>query len=157
MAETVTIDGQPYLKRSPLGVVGLIIITLGIYFWVWYYKINDEIRRLERDDTISPTRSLMAMIFGWIIIVPPFIAMWNTAKHVQKMEERVGVQQTLEPALVLVIMFVFSIANGLYIQEHLNRAWDAASFGGRGAGGAPPPQLPPTQPPPPPPPPIPQA
>jgi len=157
MAETVTIDGQPYLKRSPLGVVGLIIITLGIYFWVWYYKINDEIRRLERDDTISPTRSLMAMIFGWIIIVPPFIAMWNTAKHVQKMEERVGVQQTLEPALVLVIMFVFSIANGLYIQEHLNRAWDAASFGGRGAGGAPPPQLPPTQPPPPPPPPMPQA
>lgn len=151
MAETVTIDGQQVLKRSPLGVIGLTLVTLGIYFFVWYYKINDEIRRVERDETISPTRSLMAMIFGWLIIVPPFIAMWNTAKHVQQLEGRVGLSQALEPALVLVIMFVFSLANGLYIQDHLNRAWDAASYGGRSAGGgtpAPPP-LPSTPPPPP--------
>jgi hypothetical protein len=156
MAEIVTIDGQTYLKRNPLGVIGLIFITLGIYFFVWYYKINDEIRRFERDDTISPTRSLMAMIFGWIIIVPPFIAMWNTAKHLQQMEGRVGVQQSIEPALVLVIMFVFSLANGIYIQEHLNRAWEAATYGGRSAGGAPPPP-PPLQPPAPPAPPVPPA
>jgi hypothetical protein len=31
MAETVTIDGQPYLKRHPLGVLGLSLITLGIF------------------------------------------------------------------------------------------------------------------------------
>ena len=83
MAETVTIEGQQYIKRNPLGVLGLSIMTLGIYFLVWYYKINDELRRFENDETISPTRSLMAMLFGWLIIVPPFIAMYNTAKHVQ--------------------------------------------------------------------------
>jgi hypothetical protein len=138
MAETVTIDGQSYLKRSPLGVLGLSFITIGIYFFVWYYKINDEIRRFERDDTISPTRAVVAMTVGWLIIVPPFIAMWNTARHLQTMEGRVGVQQTVEPALVLVIMLVFSIANGIYMQEHLNRAWDAASYGSRGSGGVPP-------------------
>jgi len=130
MAETVTIDGQPYVKRNPLGVLGLSFITIGIYFFYWYYKINDELRRFEHDDTISPTRSLMAMIFGWLIIVPPFIAMYNTAKHVQSMETRLGIQQTLEPALVVVLMFVFSIGNGVYIQEHLNRAWDRALGGG---------------------------
>lgn len=151
MAETVTIDGQQYLKRSPLGVLGLSLITIGIYFFVWYYKINDELRRAERDETISPTRSLMAMIFGWLIIVPPFIAMWNTAKHVQTLESRLGVQQTVEPALVIVIMFVFSIANSIYLQEHLNRAWDAASYGARSAGGGavpPPPPFPASPPPP---------
>jgi hypothetical protein len=147
MAETVTIGGESYLKRNPLGVLGLSFITLGIYFFVWYYKINDEVRRFERDDTISPTRSVVAMTVGWLIIVPPFIAMWNTAKHIQTMEGRVGVQQTLEPALVLVIMLVFSIANGIYIQEHLNRAWDAASYGSRGSGGIPPtPPAPPMSP-----------
>lgn len=31
MAETVTIDGQAYLKRHPLGVLGLSVITVGIY------------------------------------------------------------------------------------------------------------------------------
>jgi hypothetical protein len=127
MAETISIDGQQYLKRSPLGVLGLMLITLGIYFFVWYYKINDELRRFKHDDTISPTRSLMAMIFGWLIIVPPFIAMYNTAKHLKGAEESVGVMQQVEPALVIVIMLVFSLANGIYVQEHLNRVWDNAA------------------------------
>jgi hypothetical protein len=108
-------------------VLGLSIITLGIYWIVWYYKINVEVQRAEHDQTMSPMRSLMAMIFGWLIIVPPFIAMYNTAKHVQAMESRVGIQQTVEPALTLVLMVVFSIGNGVYVQEHLNRAWDAAA------------------------------
>jgi hypothetical protein len=146
MAEVITIDGQSYLKRDPLGVLGLSFITFGIYFLYWYYKVNDEIRRFERDDSISPTRSLMAMIFGWMIIVPPFIAMYNTAKHVRAMEQRVGVQQQLEPALAIVLMFVFSIGNGIYVQEHLNRAWERAL----GTPAVLPPAMPPVPPPPPP-------
>ncbi len=81
----------------------------------------------------------MAIIFGWLIIVPPFIAMYNTATHVQKMEQRVGVQQTVEPAIAIILMFVFSIGNGIYIQEHLNRAWDRASGAGESAQAFPPP------------------
>ena len=57
----------------------------------------------------------MAMIFGWIIIVPPFIAMYNTAKHVRSDEERLASQPQLEPALVIVIMLVFS-----HRQRHLH-------------------------------------
>jgi hypothetical protein len=142
MATTVTIDGQPYLKREPLGVLGLSFITLGIYFLYWYYKVNDELRRFEHDDSISPTRSLMALLFGWIIIVPPFIAMYNTAKHVRSIEERMGITSQLEPALVIVIMLLVSIGNGLYIQEHLNRIWDRAADAGS-TGDAPTPPLPP--------------
>jgi mannose/fructose/N-acetylgalactosamine-specific phosphotransferase system component IIC len=127
MAEIVTIDGHQYKKRNPLGVLGLSFLTLGVYFFVWYYKINDELRRAENDEGISPTRSLMAMIFGWLIIVPPFIAMYNTAKHVQSLETRRGVGQTVEPALTVVLMFLFSFGNGIYVQEHLNRAWGASA------------------------------
>ena len=126
MAELVSIQGQRYLKRNPLGVLGLSFITIGIYFLYWYYQVNDELRRFERDETISPVRSLMAIIFGWIIIVPPFIAMYNTAKHVQAVEQRLAIQPQLEPALVIVIMLFVSIGNGVYIQEHMNRAWDQA-------------------------------
>jgi Domain of unknown function (DUF4234) len=127
MAEMVTLDGQQYMKRNPLGVLGLSIITLGIYFVVWYYKVNVEIKRFEKDETMDPMRSLMAMTFGWLIIVPPFIAMYNTAKHLKGAEESVGVMQQVEPALVIVIMLVFSLANGIYVQEHLNRVWDNAA------------------------------
>jgi hypothetical protein len=127
MAEIVTIEGKQYVRRNPLGVLGLTLITLGIYGLYWYYKINEEIKAFTKDETISPVRSLMAFIFGWIIIVPPFIAMYNTAKHVQEMEQRVGVQQQIEPALTVIFLILISIVNGLYVQEHLNREWDKAS------------------------------
>jgi uncharacterized membrane protein len=136
MAETVTIQGKQYLKRNPLGVLGLTLITLGIYGLYWYYKINEEIKDFTEDETISPVRSLMAFIFGWLIIVPPFIAIYNTAKHVQEMEQRAGVQQQIEPALAVILLILISIVIGLYVQEHLNRVWDKAA--GQQAPVAPP-------------------
>ena len=69
----------------------------------------------------------MAILFGWIIIVPPFLAMYNTAKHVQAVEQRLAIQPQLEPALAIVIMLFVSVGNGVYIQEHLNRIWDRAA------------------------------
>jgi hypothetical protein len=126
MAEMVTMEGQQYKKRNPLAVFGLSFLTLGVYSFVWYYKINDELRRAQNDQGISPMRSLMAMIFGWVLIVPPFIAMYNTAKHVQNLEARRGSGQTVEPALTLPLMLAVAFANGPYIQDHLNRAWGGA-------------------------------
>ncbi len=144
MAETVTIDGQSYLKRNPLGVLGLTFITLGIYGFYWYYKVNQEIQTFTKDDTISPTRSLMAILFGWIIIVPPFIAVWNTANHIVQMQERTGVGSQISPAISIVLLLLISIAIGLYMQEHMNRVWDKAA-------GTQTPMAPPISPPPPPP------
>ena len=143
MAELVTVGGREYLKRSPIGVIGLTFITLGVYFFVWYYKINDEIRTFEQDDTISPTRSLMAVLFGWLIIVPPFIAVYNTAQHIERAERRVGVMQAIEPVLALILFFVFAIGYPGYAQEHLNRMWD----GGAAQPSSTPPQSTPSPPP----------
>jgi hypothetical protein len=53
--------------------------------------------------------------------------MYNTAKHVQALETRRGTGQTIEPALTVALMFLFSFGNGIYVQEHLNRAWGAAA------------------------------
>lgn len=130
MAEDITIEGQRYRRRHPLGVLGLSFITLGIYYFYWYYQVNDELRRFEHDESISPVRSLMAVLFGWIVIVPPFIALWNTATHIERAERRVDVTSAIEPVLVLVFQIVFSPVNPPYMQDHMNRLWD------RG-GGAP--------------------
>lgn len=127
MAELVTIDGQQYKKRDPLGVLGLSLITLGIYWLYWYYKANDEIRKYEKDDSVRPGIALLAVTLGWLIIVPPFLSVYNTSKHIVRMQEKVGVSQTLSPALNIVLLIVIGIAVGLYSQEHLNKVWDAAS------------------------------
>jgi hypothetical protein len=64
MAETVTLDGHVYLKRHPLGVLGLSIITLGIYWFYWYYQVNVEIRGFQKDDTVRPGVALLAVLLG---------------------------------------------------------------------------------------------
>lgn len=143
MAELVTIGGQQYKKRDPLGVLGLSFITLGIYWFYWYYKTNDDIRRFEKDETVRPGIALLAVTLGWLIIVPPFLSVYNTSKHIVRMEQRVGLQQTLSPAINIVLLILVGIAIGLYSQEHLNKVWDAAM--GRGTAS----QLPPPMPPPP--------
>ena len=143
MAEDITIEGQQYRRRHPLGVLGLSFITLGIYYFYWYYQVNDELRRFEHDETISPVRSLMAVLFGWIIIVPPFIALWNTATHIERAERRVGVTAAIEPVLVLVFQIVFSLVNPPYMQDHMNRIWDRGGTRPPSPPGGPPEQLPP--------------
>jgi len=143
VAEILTIEGQRYVKRDPLGVLGLSFITIGIYWFYWYYMVNDEIRRYEKDDSVRPGIALLAVTLGWFIIVPPFISVYNTSKHIVRMEERAGVAQVLSPAINVVLLIVVSIAIGLYSQEHLNKVWDA------GANLGLPPASPGTMPPPP--------
>jgi uncharacterized protein DUF4234 len=127
MSELVTIDGQTFKTREPLGVLALTVITFGIYGFYWYYRVNDELRRYERDESISPTRSLIAILFGWIIIVPPFIAVYNTAQHVQGIERRERIQPTIEPVLAVIFLLLLSVVVGFYVQAHLNPIWTHSS------------------------------
>ncbi|MCI0637117.1 MAG: hypothetical protein L0206_24850 [Actinobacteria bacterium] len=106
MAERVTIEGQTYLKRNPLGVLGLVLIH---------------------------ARDLRLLL----VLVPPFIAYYNTANHVVDMEQRRGIPSQISPALVVILGLVIWIGMAAYVQEHLNRVWDPAAT--QGAAAAPPP------------------
>ena len=128
MAEMVTIDGQVYTKRNPLGVLGLTVITIGIYGFVWYYKINDEARRYLRDDTIKPAMSVLAIIPGFILLVPPFVSYFRTGARIVRMEENAGIQKTVEPVLGLIAALVYSL-HVVYYQSHLNKIWERYQAG----------------------------
>lgn len=148
--ETITIQGQTYPKRSPLVVLGLVLITLGIYGLYWFYKVNEEIQRYTGDQTISPSRSVLAVFPGLLLIVPPFIAYYNTANHIVRMQEQRGLASQISPALVVILGILIMIAMAAYVQEHLNRVWDSAAAGSTGLQAPPPPPAgPPNQPPPP--------
>jgi Domain of unknown function (DUF4234) len=141
MTEVVSIDGNQYTKRSPLAVIGLTFITLGIYGLWWYYRTNDDARRYLRDDTIRPGIALLAVTLGVLLIVPPFISLYHTGERVQRMEERAGVPIPISPALNLILCIVVGFIGYAYTQEHLNRVWDTA---GGSAGSLPPPPVPAT-------------
>jgi Domain of unknown function (DUF4234) len=143
MAQELTIDGELYKRRDPLGVWLLSIVTLGIYGLVWYYKVNDEARRFLRDDTIRPGIAVLALFPGALLIVPPFISIYRTAERIVRMEERAQVRRTVEPAIGLLLAFLWGLYH-VYYQGHLNVIWDAALAAGAGAIGEVAPPAPPT-------------
>ncbi len=82
--------GAEVKVRQPWVVVLLHVVTLGFYNWYWYYKINRELRdfgrvyKLERSQGINPWLSLLAVTFGWILIVPPIVSWYRCTKRIQE-------------------------------------------------------------------------
>jgi|GraSoiStandDraft_4_1057263.scaffolds.fasta_scaffold147973_4 hypothetical protein len=135
MAERVSLEGSVYVKRSPTGAYLLTVATLLVYFFVWYYKINDETRRYLRDDSIRPWHSVLAIFPGVLLIVPYFVSLYRTAERIRLVEERSGSPKRVRPVLgtvcgFLTLLTVLLMGGCLfYYQDHLNKAWTAAAGG----------------------------
>ena len=148
MATTVVVYNQTYKRRNPLAVwLGLPLITLGIYYFVWWYKINNEARRFLNDQSIQPGVSVLAVTLGAVIVVPPFVSAYNTTQRIARMQERAGFPAgTRANGWISVLLhFVFGL-HALYMQMELNRIWDG--YAQPGLAALPPPAAPPPAPPP---------
>ncbi|MBV8301462.1 MAG: DUF4234 domain-containing protein [Candidatus Dormibacteraeota bacterium] len=144
MAQIVTIGGQQFKKRNIIAVwLGLPFITLGIYTYVWWYKINDEARRYLGDPSINPVLSVLAFVPGFILIVPPFISIYRTAGRIRRMQERAGIQERAHPWIAILLAFVFGLYT-LYLQLCLNEIWDRYLLSQGALPGALPPAAPPS-------------
>jgi len=124
MAQIVNIGGETFKRRNIVAVwLGLPLITIGVYYYVWYYKVNNEARRYLRDMTIRPGISLLAVTLGWLLIVPPFVSIYNTGKRIRRMEEAAQMSSRVEPVLGIALAFIYGL-HSLYYQSHLNGIWD---------------------------------
>jgi hypothetical protein len=143
MADKIAIGAGPGATaktRHPVAVPALTIITLGIYGIYWWYQINREMVDLGRARGVdglgdSPTKSLLAVFPGFLIIVPPYISLYNTVKRIQRAQEVTTGQVTLNGMIVLWLIiagFIVGVAGIIvpgYIQAELNKAWTAAGAG----------------------------
>jgi uncharacterized protein DUF4234 len=98
------------------------LITLGIYFLVWYYKVNREARDLDSRIEVHPAVSVIAVSLGWIIIVPPFVSIFRTGERIAAMQRTAGLEPTCLPIVGLILTFVLHL-DSLYYQYELNRIW----------------------------------
>src|SRR3954447_19728574 len=136
--------GERAKLRNPLGVVGLSIITIGIYYAFWWYFINREMRDLGRARNVdlgqSPGNSVLAVTLGWIIIVPGIVTLWRTSDRIQRTQETAGVPNTVSGPIVFILLFLIGPVGVWYAQNELNKAWRAQATSGAA------PSLPPTPP-----------
>ena len=129
MAEEFQV-GTTYVKiRNPFGVFVLAIVTLGIYYVVWYYKVNRELRDASGID-VSPITAILAITIGWAIIVPPFVSWYRTFERLQQAQRQAGLVNEVNPILgfvfYLVALYLLPVEL-LYAQDELNKLWRARS------------------------------
>lgn len=122
MADMVTVGEITYTRRNPWGVFALSVITFGIYFLVWYYKINNEMKNHGTEN--NPTAAVLAVSVGALIIVPPFVSLYKTADRILETQKRSGAEERIIPVLALLLFIVVSAFALPYYQTQLNKAWD---------------------------------
>ncbi len=123
MAEEIQIRGaaDPGKIRHPLGVIGLSLITLGIYGIVWYYKTNKELAEIGRANNTdelgdSPGTSVLAVTLGALIIVPAFVSIFNFTNRLAAAERLTGAHQRLEP-VIMFILWIFLGPVAMYLTQ----------------------------------------
>ena len=134
MAQEIAIRGSNYpaKERNPLGVIGLTLITLGIYGIFHYYYINKELAELgkARGSTElgeNPMMSVLAIVPGFILIVPPFVSIWNTWKRQQTARQMFGVQDGIDQVPGFLLHIFISIVAVFFLQQGQNALLEAQS------------------------------
>ena len=123
MADLVVKGEIAYKRRNPWGVFGLTLLTLGIYWFVWYYKTNNHLRNYGIDN--NPARAVLAITLGVFIIVPPFVSYYNTAERIRQAQERAGATERMSPVVALLLFIVVGGFALPYYQSQINKVWDA--------------------------------
>jgi hypothetical protein len=144
MAEEVQIRGTQEIAkiRNPLAPALLPFVTFGIYTLVWYYKTNKEMAELGkatgRTEELgdSPMTSLMAVMFGWLIIVPPFVSFWNFYKRQQAFRNMTTPgDDGLEAGLGFILTLFIAPVAYYMVQDSFNKGWTAQAGGAGGQVG----------------------
>lgn len=123
--------------------VGLLlyVVTLGMYYWFWYYLVNDELKDIGvsvRDPKLSgtsPGSSLAAVTIGHLLLFPSLISVYNYGKRIRRAQGLLGVpiEQRISPGLAFLSLFPFGILvlpgifHYWYVTKHQNIAVRAAA------------------------------
>ena len=132
--------------RNPVNTALLSLIPFYALFW-WYY-INREMADLgkargtaELGD--SPATSVLAIVPGAFILVPPFVTYWTTNGRILKSQALANVPagEQINQAVSFILMVVFAPIGIWWMQNELNKVWARETEGGAAVlqeGAAPP-------------------
>jgi Domain of unknown function (DUF4234) len=118
----VTLRPREGKIRDPLGVWLLSIVTLGIYYLVWWYKINREVGEFDPTIRVSPGVAVVAITVGGLIVVPPFVSTVMTGVRISQVQRAAGLEPSCSGLLGVLLWLLFGL-NTIYYQAELNKVW----------------------------------
>jgi hypothetical protein len=137
LATEVFLDGgeRRAKRRNPWGVLGLSIITFGIYTLFWWYYINRELRDLGQTKRVSglgdnPGLSTAALTVGWlfgvfVLYIPTIWTVVTTTRRIQA-GHRITHQVNVLNGWIAALLWIFTLGLGgiVFTQYELNKMWD---------------------------------
>jgi hypothetical protein len=102
-------------KMNPWLVFFLIIITLGLYFFIWIVIINSDIREIYK----KGPNSFILIIFFLIPLVN-FIVWLKFLHHIKLFQEQQKFKKTINILLLFFISVLFMPLSCALIQKSLN-------------------------------------
>lgn len=101
----------------------LVLATGGLWFLVWYYRFQRDLRDGAGIMT-GPFLSLLGITVGWVLVFPPFLSWWRTWRRVEHARRTAGVPVPgPNVGLLLQMLPVFWPLGAAHAQAELNRAW----------------------------------
>lgn len=94
-------------RRSPISIILLTIVTIGIYYLIWYVSTKDE---MNSKGANIPT--------AWLLIIP--IANWFWIWEFSKGVELVT-KKAMGAGSAFVLLFLLGTIGGAIVQNNLNK------------------------------------
>jgi hypothetical protein len=120
--------GDALRVHDAVGYAFLAALALWLISLPWWYRINRELRDLDRSyDSqkagIHPLRSLLMMTLGWLVLLPPYIAVFRVGRHIQRAQARAAQPVTAWSPWTLAPGLLILPALFAYLQHELNKIW----------------------------------
>ena len=137
MAQEVVLGRGGLGKVRSFGVgLLLTVITFGLYFYFWYWFVNDELKDIgaANDDpnlaSSSPGMSLLAVTLGSLLVIPMWLSYYNYGQRIRRAQTAVGVpdDERISPVLAFLLLFpgglliIPTFVHYWYVTKHQNRA-----------------------------------
>ncbi|MBM4713665.1 hypothetical protein GS551_22845 [Rhodococcus hoagii] len=106
-------------KQGAWGLWWLTVVTLGIYYFVWYDRIGRELAAATGEERAGWTR-------WWSQIIPVYglIGLSRTAKRLNRAHEAVGSPVRVSPVMTWLWSGIWFASTTRYIQRRVNMLAD---------------------------------
>jgi hypothetical protein len=102
-------------KQGAWGLWWLVGLTLGIYYYVWYKRINDELLSITGEP-----RSLSSEWYSQLIPFYNIYALWLTAERVNKAHVALGSPTRVAPMTAAIWAPIWFSSHTRYLQRRIN-------------------------------------
>jgi hypothetical protein len=143
MAQEVVLGrgGLGKLRSFWIGLL-LTVVTFGVYFYFWYWFVNDELKDIgaANDDpnlaSSSPAMSLLAVTLGHLLVIPAWLSYYNYGQRIRRAQVSVGIPEPdrINPVLAFLLLVpgallvIPALVHYWYVTKHQNRALLAAGM-----------------------------